>query len=700
MNFINPILLLFAAAASVPLLLHLFNRQRVKVVEFSTVKYLRTLQKTRLRKLRLRQILLLLLRTLILLAVAIAFARPTVEGGYFQSLGAKSTTTVVLLLDVSGSSQVETGPGSIFEREIEKARQLIATFTQKERATVIAFGSDVVANSGEPSSDFERLVEFLQELHPTGSESNPALALRKSFEILATANDPNREIYLLSDLQGRDYQELDFDLFAAEQLPVKLFLVPIQPEDVENVSLTEIEFPKQIITAGRDFELEATIANRKAELSVDLLATLEVSGRKVAQSNLALPPAGSGKVAFAQSAGRSGWLWGEVGIDDDDLLADNSYYFAMRIPTLAAIGLVTDNEREAFLIEKALAPLPDQQTAKRIGRLTPDQAAGANLFDYDVVIVDMSGVVSSALLSSLRTYMRAGGGVVWLAPENVDLKSFSSNLSEPLFGISLVEPPPTPQPETGSFQLNNFDLDHPIFSPYKDFADDKRPRVEFFSHFKTLESPKANVLARFSDRTPAVVEAQPDQGRALLFTFSLNENYSDMPLHPLAVVLLNRSIEYLVSEPLRQREMLFAGQDITRVLPAVTQQQFSLVKPNGDTLQLSPRQQTREVLFQLGVLSEPGVYLIVGDDAVVDMFAVNFPLSETLPEYLEPSELEEKVAVERFVILPEAGEPAEAIAAARFGKELWKLFLLAGFIFMLLEMALASSGRRAATEAT
>lgn len=699
MNFINPILLLFAAAASVPLLLHLFNKQRVKVVEFSTVKYLRTLQKTRLRKLKLRQILLLLLRTLILLAVAIAFARPTVEGGYFQSLGAKSTTTIVLLLDLSGSSQMETGPGSIFEREIAKAEQLVGTFTQKERATIIAFGSDIVASSGEPSSDFERLGEFLQGLRPSGAEANVALALRKCYEVLATSNDPNREIYLLSDLQGKDYQELAFDLFETEQLPVKLFLVPIQPDDVENVTLTEIEFPKQIITAGRDFELEATIANRKPELSVDLLATLEVSGRKVAQSNLALPPAGSGKVAFAQSAGRSGWLYGAVGIDDDDLLADNEYYFAMRIPTLASIGLVTDSDQEAFLIEKALAPLPNQNTAKNVDRLSPDQAAGANMFDYDVVIVDLSGLVPSALLSTLRTYTRAGGAVVWLTPENIDVKSFSTKVAEPEFGINLVEPPPTPDPEAGSFLLDNFNLDHPIFSPYRDFPEDKRPQVEFFSHFKTLEDPNANVLARFSDRTPAVIEAHPAQGRALLFTFSLDADYSDIPLHPLAVVLLNRSIEYLVSEPLRQRETLVAGDDITRVLPAVTQQQFALVKPDGDTLQLSPRQQAREVSFPLGVLTEPGVYRITGDNTVVDMFAVNFPAAETLPEYLEPAELEEKIGVERFVILPEAGEPAEAIAAARFGKELWKLFLLAGFIFMLVEMAVAASGRQAAAEA-
>ena len=282
--------------------------------------------------------------------------------------------------------------------------------------------------------------------------------------------------------------------------------------------------------------------------------------------------------------------------------------------------------------------------------------------------------------------------MVWLTPAGVDLKSFSTKVSEPIFGISLVEAPPQPAPELGSFLLDNFDLDHPIFSPYKEFPGDKRPQVEFFSHFKLLEGATSNILARFSDRTPALIEARADQGRAVLFAFSLDESSSDLALQPLLVVLLNRTIEYLVSEPLRQREELYAGADITRVLPAVTQRQFALVNPAGDTLQLSPNQQAHEAVFQLGNLYETGIYRILGGTTVVDMFALNFPVAEAVPQYLDPGDLEDRIAVERFVLLPENSDPQEAIATARFGKELWKLFLLAGFILMLLEMAIAAGG--------
>ena len=694
MNFINPILLLFAAAASIPLLLHLFNRQRVKIVEFSSIKYLRILQKTRMRKLKIRQILLLILRTLILLSVALAFARPTVEGGYFQALGGKSTTTAVLLWDISASATLETNQGSLFERGQEKALAILDSFTHKEKAVVLAFGSDVIYSSGEPSSDFDRLKVLVERIKPSSARANPSIAFRHAFDILSSCSDPNLEIYLISDLQGEVWRNFEFDLFAREHLEVKLFAAAIQAPAAENVAVTTIRFPNQIITAGREFSLQAEINNHKAELSADLLVALELNGKKVAQTNLSLPPAGLGKASFTQAAARSGFLWGLVNIDDDDLLGDNNYYFGMRIPSLSSIALIAEADRQAFHLQRALAPLSSSDFFRQVDRIAPEQAALVNLFDYDVVIINVKGSIPTTLLSSLRTYIDAGGGVLFLADAEVDLKSYSNKVTSPYFGIKLLKEPSQPQRQQGKYLLNKFDLDHPIFSPYSEFTKEELPQVEFFSHFQLLESATANVLARFSDNTPAVAEGKSGRGKALLYTFSFAEEYSDIIHHPLMVIMLNRSVEYLVSEPLSQREQLFAGEEVTRVVTALSQKQFALIDPRGDTLQLSPSLRSGDVLFNLGRLADPGIYRISGDGAVVDLFAVNFPPEESVLDYLAAADLAEQIAGTRLIILEENADPALVIAGARFGKELWKLFLLAAFVFLLLEMAVAAGGKR------
>ncbi len=693
MNFINPFLLLFAAAASIPLLLHLFNKQRVKIIEFSTVKYLVSLQKTRMRQIKIRQILLLILRTLALLAIAFAFARPTTEGGYLPALGGKTTTTAVILLDISGSSNSETNSGSFFERSVEKANAILGNFTEKEKVVIVAFASTVLYDSGEPTSDFERLNQLLRNISPASAEAVPSEGFARAFTLLKEATDPNLEIYLISDFQGDAWRNYEFDLFQTERMDVKLFVASTASDDVDNVDAEQVTFPNQIITAGRAFTLLGEIQNQKTSEPAEALVSLEINDRKVAQTDLSIPPSGSGKVSFNYTPSEAGFLYGNIAIDDDDLLADNRSYFAMRIPSGSKIALISDDDQEAFFLRNALAPSQSENLAKDVTLLGALQASTVNLREYDAAIVNVKGRLPQALVSTLTNYVNSGGAALFMMRPDLDFADFSDRIASPLFGLQALEAPPVLSTASGKYLLNNFDFAHPLFSPYKQFTADKLPEAEFIGHYRTKESAKSTVLARFSDNAPAILEATIGKGKALLYTFSLNESYSDIVFRPLLVIMLNRSVEYLVSEPLNQRENLVAGSEITRELGPQDARQFVLVSPKGDTTNVSAAIRAGAVVFDLGRLQQTGVYQILGDGRTVDAFAVNFPASESVPTYSDPEQVGARIAGTKVIILDYDANPAESISAARFGTELWKLFLLFGFIFLLIEMAVAYSAR-------
>ena len=80
MTFLNPFMLFGLAAAAIPILLHLLNLRKLKTVEFSSLRFLRELQRTRMRRIRLRQWILLALRTLLILCLVLAFSRPALKG--------------------------------------------------------------------------------------------------------------------------------------------------------------------------------------------------------------------------------------------------------------------------------------------------------------------------------------------------------------------------------------------------------------------------------------------------------------------------------------------------------------------------------------------------------------------------------------------------------------------------------------------
>src|SRR5579871_3193963 len=103
MTFLNPFALFALVAASFPVLFHLFAQRRARRVEFSSIRFLKQLEKRSMRKVKLRQILLLILRTLLIAFLVLAFSRPALRGFLGGFFGAShANTTAVVLFDNSG----------------------------------------------------------------------------------------------------------------------------------------------------------------------------------------------------------------------------------------------------------------------------------------------------------------------------------------------------------------------------------------------------------------------------------------------------------------------------------------------------------------------------------------------------------------------------------------------------------------------
>ena len=76
MNFLNPVFLAGLAAAAIPILIHLFTRRQPKSIPFSSLEFLAEVHQSEIRRLKLKQWVLLALRTLAIAALAIAMAKP------------------------------------------------------------------------------------------------------------------------------------------------------------------------------------------------------------------------------------------------------------------------------------------------------------------------------------------------------------------------------------------------------------------------------------------------------------------------------------------------------------------------------------------------------------------------------------------------------------------------------------------------
>src|SRR5262249_38149091 len=134
MAFLSPLFLLGAVAAAVPVLVHLVRRTRARRVQFPSLMFLRRIEQKTIRRRRLRNIVLLVMRCAALLLLALAFARPYFPGLSSSAAGPREVRSVILL----DSSYSMLYPG-VFDRGRRAARDIVSSAERDEKLALGSF---------------------------------------------------------------------------------------------------------------------------------------------------------------------------------------------------------------------------------------------------------------------------------------------------------------------------------------------------------------------------------------------------------------------------------------------------------------------------------------------------------------------------------------------------------------------------------
>ena len=201
MTFLNPAVLLGLLAASIPIIIHLLNLRKLKKIDFSTLQFLKELQKNKIRKIKLKQWLLLALRVLIVLCIVTAFARPTLVGVSVGGTTSAAKTTAIFILDDTFSMSVIDQNGSYLNQAKESIRDILSQFEEGDE-----FGLILVSHQPDEIemtsnlSKFEQSVDGVSITHASGKLNN---AIIKAAQLIGDAKNFNKEIYLVHRFSER-----------------------------------------------------------------------------------------------------------------------------------------------------------------------------------------------------------------------------------------------------------------------------------------------------------------------------------------------------------------------------------------------------------------------------------------------------------------------------------------------------------------
>ncbi len=670
MTFLNSALLAGLLLAGLPILIHLLGRRRLKRQPFPTLDFLRRLQVKRMRKMRIRQWLLLALRTLALLMLALAFLRPALT----QSGSAGQRRDTVLLLDLSASMKAARPGGS----PLSKARKLLegvamANGPNGRLAIVVADESgrrDIAWMEGDQTDP-----RWIDQLETDGRTASITEGLQRAGRLLQETAAPNKELIWISDfcdplpdtLPPLPDEVSVLSAPAATKKAVNLFVQSVTPVYAEGAQ-------------GRSVDLEVTLASSAGDAALTIPVSLSLNRRKLAEATVTVPGEGVITHRFTVLAEETGALPGEVDLDVDDALPlDNRLSFVLHAPGPREV-LLFGADRDALRFF-ALALDPEGRQARFVPDLHTGSLQNVTLDNYDAVILAGAPTFSTAESKVLKQYLENGGGV-WILPgDKADLAGYNRGLLETLgFGPMMA------LEEAATSAWSNLDTDHPaLHGLITGRGRYDAPTVRRFARLVTREGDRT--LVRLGSGAPFLVERSVGEGRAWLSAGAADTSWTDWPMSGVFAPLAQQGVYYLASGEGRIRPLVECGEPLVWDLPRqAASGPFEVLAPHGNRLAAEPGfYEDREVLLTHET-HWPGIYRLMNGDEELDINAVRVADKEGAV----------RIQADSYSSLAQAtlhpGSPeeiAQELGEARHGREISWLPLLIALLALVAETLVA-----------
>jgi hypothetical protein len=475
----------FAAAVSIPIIIHLLNRKRFRVVTWAAMRFLLAAQRKNARKLRLEQLLLLAVRTVMvaLLVLAMASVMPWVDlwvwprlfpnGTAFGQTVGQLRTHKIIVVDGSFSMGAKVGEGTCFDRARAAAEQVVQESPRGDSFSVLLMAAPPRRVVGEPSEDPRKVAAEIKNLHlPHGNAD--VLATLNAVENLLRQSPgkfQEREVYFITDLQkstwdvgagGSGKEPPSQSSFAAViqkiQGRARTIFLDVGQDTPGNLAVTNLVLGASPATPAGETPIIATVHNFGPDTRDQVRAELVVGKARatpadspfelrVAQQRVEKIGRGTNTVTFAYKFPGPGEYVVQVRIENDALDLDDVRSAVVSVRSTLPVMLVNGKQVEGRPTGVRLAdeatewlrlalnpydtPGPHGNIIARPKVVSENEfndAGAGDLTPFDCVFLCDVKQFTPAEVRRLETHLRRGGGAVFCLGPRVDFGAYNDLL--------------------------------------------------------------------------------------------------------------------------------------------------------------------------------------------------------------------------------------------------------------------------------
>lgn len=427
--FLNPFLLLGLAGIALPVVAHLFSRRKFDVVAWGAMQFLDVSRKTR-RKIKLEELLLLLIRIAVIALIALALARPWINSGILTGYQSAGSRDVVLVIDGSNSMSRSDGVASLHDRAKRRAIEFLDTLQPGDTACVIDARDQPVRLIGSPLQDLQSVATVIAEIPPAAGASHLQAACEDAVGILGRCSNGNREIVVLTDRQrvgwnvGSDASWKRFDdVLNFPTVKPQTWVVDVSRHlsDVKrNVAVGRIKLSRSLTVPNSPVRFEVSIQHT-GDNKVSVPISVLVDGQKLAAMESQIEIGPNSIATFSRSvqlANQGAHLISvEARLPSDSIPADNLASAVLLVKSAIPVLLVDSSQtvqasgQDTFFANIALTPAENRapwfaSTTVRSSDLTPQMLEESAAYVFANV-----DAISDDVMAALKRQVASGKGL-------------------------------------------------------------------------------------------------------------------------------------------------------------------------------------------------------------------------------------------------------------------------------------------------
>ena len=673
MSFLFPSVLWSLFASFIPLIIHLINQNTTKTIEFSSIQHIKALENESIRKLKVSQWILVLIRTVIIVCLILMCSGPILLNNSKWVPSTKESVAIVVV-DNSASLGVKKNGISYLEKNILLMPKIFSAF---EGVTDLK-----IYQTNPPKILFN---DFIEEGFSVNSENlNIQQSMGRdnlwffvdSVVQLVNTNTPNKELYILSDLPVKppsnfinNYNEWQFYFNKNEK-------------SLNNISINTVSTVNQMKLPNHLLKLNTRIENSSITETRNIPIELYLNEDRIGQIISSFMPNRSKDFMFQAYPGKSGTIKGRIEITEDDFTFDNVKTFEMYIPERISCKVIASDISRSSLIKTALESISGKDRLLDIELREMPSIDMLSLDQTDVLFLLDPAYISAKAVQTLKVFLQKGGSIFWISGQNYS--NFNSeilaNLNLPIFQ-KLVS-----TDSDSYFTTSIANRDNPILQELN-LREPKSSLPKVYKYNQVKTGKYQNQIITLNNNDPLLIEIQSNSSQILFLTSPIDLEWNNFGLKGLIVPLLHRSIILSAADEFNTASVEVGFTKKVKVPSKLINKKWKLITPSKKEVLVIPNYKKERL--DISSTNELGSYDVFVDDNFFTAFSTHLSEFESPKIRADISEMVNDFDNNNASILSEDLDVVNSIKSQRHGKSLWRIFLIIAISLFLIESILS-----------